>query len=104
MVPWRFGKKGGLFEVHVDGPLTATEPGIAIRAAIDGAGLIQLPLAYVAAELSIGRLLTVLPEWAQPRIDNFFLYYSSRRQMRPALKALVVFLREAYRAHRQSRN
>jgi hypothetical protein len=58
---------------------------------------IQLPLAYVAPELTTGRLVTVLADWIQPRVDSFFLYYSSRRQMRPPLKALVDFLREAYR-------
>jgi DNA-binding transcriptional LysR family regulator len=97
LVPWRFGEKRRMFEVQVDGPLMANEPGIAITAAIDGAGLIQLPLAYVAPELAAGRLLTLLADWTQPRIDPFFLYYSSRRQMRPPLKALVDFLREAYR-------
>ena len=97
LVPWRFGKKRRMFEVQVDGPLTANEPGIAIGAAIDGAGLIQLPLAYVTPELAAGRLVPVLADWAQPRVDAFFLYYSNRRQVRPPLKALVDFLREAYR-------
>jgi DNA-binding transcriptional LysR family regulator len=83
--------------VHVDGPLIVSEPGIAITAAVDGAGLIQLPLAYVAQELVAGRLVTVLADWDQPQLDGFYLYYPSRRQMRPPLKALVDFLREAYR-------
>ena len=95
-VPWRFGKQRRMFEVQVEGPLTATEPGIAVRAANDGAGIVQLPLSYVASELASSRLVAVLAEWVQPRLDGFFLYYSSRRQMRPPLKALVTFLREAY--------
>ncbi len=97
LVLWRFGKKRRMLEVQVDGPLMASEPGIGITAAIDGAGLIQLPLAYVAPELATGRLVTVLADWVQPRVDSFFLYYPNRRQMRPPLKALVDFLREAYR-------
>ena len=75
LVPWRFGKKRRMFEVQVDGPLTANEPGIAIRAAIDGAGLIQLPLAYLAPDIAAGRLVIVLADWEQPRVDAFFLYY-----------------------------
>jgi DNA-binding transcriptional LysR family regulator len=98
LVPWRFGKRRRMFEVQVEGPLIATEPGIAVRAANDGAGLVQVPLAYVASDLDSGRLVTVLADWAQPRVDEFFLYYSRRRQMRPPLKALVDFLREARRA------
>ncbi len=97
LVPWRFGKKRRSFQVQVDGPLIASEPGIAITAAIDGAGLMQLPLPYVAPELAAGRLVTTLANWDQPQLDAFFLYYPSRRQMRPPLKALVDFLREAYR-------
>jgi DNA-binding transcriptional LysR family regulator len=97
LVPWRFGKKRRSFQVQVDGPLIASEPGIGITAAIDGAGLMQLPVPYVAPELAAGRLVTILANWNQPQLDAFFLYYSSRRQMRPPLKALVDFLRQAYR-------
>ncbi len=97
LAPWRFGKKRRTFEVQVDGQLTANELPIAITAAIDGAGLIQIPHAYVALDLVAGRLVTVLEDWARPPVDGFFLYYPSRRQMRPPLKALVDFLREAYR-------
>jgi DNA-binding transcriptional LysR family regulator len=34
---------------------------------------------------------------APPSIDGYFLYYPSRRHIRPALKALVDFLRKARR-------
>jgi DNA-binding transcriptional LysR family regulator len=86
-----------MLEVHVEGPLTASEPGVGIRAALDGAGLVQLPRAYLAEELVAGRLVALLEGWVQPRIDPFFLYYPGRRQMRPPLKALADFLRSAYR-------
>ena len=97
VVPWRLGRSGKLAEVDVSGPLTVNEPGVAIRAAINGAGLIQIPQAYVARELAEKSLVSVLGDCAQPKVDRFFLYYSSRRQMRPALKALVEFLRESHR-------
>jgi DNA-binding transcriptional LysR family regulator len=97
LMPWRFVRKRRTFEVQVDGPLTVNEPGVGIRAAIDGAGLVQLPAAYVARQLADGRLVSVLDDWAPPRVDAFFLYYSDRRQMRAPLKALVDFLRNAYR-------
>ena len=96
LVPWRFGRNRRMFEVQVDGPLIATEPEIGIRAAIDGAGLVQLPLAYLAAEIKSGLLVPLLDSSVQPQIDAFCLYYSSRRQMRPPLKVLVNFLRESY--------
>jgi DNA-binding transcriptional LysR family regulator len=97
LVPWRFVRNRRMVEVQVDGPLIANEPGIGIRAAIDGAGLVQLPLAYLKPEIDAGRLVPLLESWAQPQIDAFCLYYSSRRQMRPPLRALVDFLREEHR-------
>jgi DNA-binding transcriptional LysR family regulator len=104
LVPWRFGKQRRMFEIQVEGPLAATEPGIGVRAATDGAGIVQLPLAYVASELASGRLVALLSDSVQPQLDGFFLYYSSRRQMRPPLKALTDFLREVYRRPPTSRN
>jgi len=97
LIPWRFVRNRRMVEVQVDGPLIANEPGIGIRAAIDGAGLVQLPLAYLKPEIDAGRLVPLLDSWGQPQIDAFCLYYSSRRQIRPALRALVDFLREERR-------
>jgi DNA-binding transcriptional LysR family regulator len=94
---WRFGKTGRALEVGIDGRLTANEPAIAVAAAVDGAGLLQIPLSYVAPELDAGRLVTVLDDWARPPVDGFFVYYPSRRHMRPPLKAFVDFLSGAYR-------
>jgi DNA-binding transcriptional LysR family regulator len=46
-------------------------------------------LAYLLAD---GRLVTVLDDWAPPPFEGFYLYYPSRRQIRPALKVFVDFL------------
>jgi DNA-binding transcriptional LysR family regulator len=101
LAPWRFSKKRRTFEVQIEGQLTANELPIAITAAIDGAGLTQIPLPYVAPELAAGRLVTVLADWARSPVDGFFLYYPTRRQIRPPLKALVDYLRETYRRAHQ---
>jgi DNA-binding transcriptional LysR family regulator len=100
LVPWRFGKQRRIVEVQVDGPLAVTEAALAVAAAVGGLGLVQLPLPYLAPEIETGRLVTVLASCVQPRIDGFFLYYSSRRQMRPPLKAFADFLRDEYRRSR----
>lgn len=95
--PWRFRMKRRTLEVHVDGRLIVNDAKLAIRAAIEGAGLFQLPANYVIAELAAGRLRTVLDDCAPPPVDGFFLYYPSHRQGRPALKALVDFFRNERR-------
>jgi DNA-binding transcriptional LysR family regulator len=51
----------------------------------------------VSAELASGALVRVLDEWAPPPMQGFFLYYPGRRQIRPALKALIDFLRDSHR-------
>lgn len=93
-LPWRFRIKGRTLEVHVQGRLIVNDNNLAVRAAIEGTGLLQLPRQYVASELSARRLTTVLDRWAPPPVDGLFLYYPSRRQIRPALKAFVDFLRQ----------
>jgi DNA-binding transcriptional LysR family regulator len=99
LFPWRFAGNRRRLEVHVEGRLIVSGPqALAIPSAIAGAGLIQVPRFYVAADIAAGRLVTVLDDWAPQPLDGFFLYYPSRRQTRPALKALVDFLRNERRA------
>jgi len=97
LFPWRFRFKRRSLDVHVQGRLAVNDRKIALAAARDGVGLVQVPLAYIEAEIEAGRLVTVLDDWAPPPVDGFFLYYPSRRQIRPALKALVDFLRDTRR-------
>jgi DNA-binding transcriptional LysR family regulator len=95
--PWRFRMKRRAVEVHVEGRVTVNERPIAVKAAIEGVGLIQLPLPYLTSHLAEGNLVSLLDGWAPPPFDPFYLYYPSRRQNRPALKALVDFLVAARR-------
>jgi DNA-binding transcriptional LysR family regulator len=93
-LPWRFRVKRRDLEVHVKGRLVVNSVTVARRAAVEGLGLIQGPPIFIATDLAEGRLVTVLDQWAPTPATGFFLYYPSRRQMRPALKALVDFLRD----------
>jgi DNA-binding transcriptional LysR family regulator len=101
--PWHFRINRRVVEVHVEGPLVVNGSTIPLQATLDGVGLIQLPIAYVGAELAAGRLVSVLDQWAPPPSEGFFLYYPSRRQTRAALKALVDFLRDARRSGPEKR-
>jgi hypothetical protein len=74
-------------------PTTETAA-VARQAAVKGLALVQTPPIFIAGDLAARRLVTVLDEWAPTPATGFFLYYPSRRQMRPALKALVDFLRD----------
>jgi DNA-binding transcriptional LysR family regulator len=95
-LPWRFRVKRRDLEVHVEGRLVVNSASLARRVAVEGLALIQTPLLLIASDLSEGKLMTVLEQWAPTPVTGFFLYYPSRRQMRPPLKALVDFLRDEH--------
>jgi len=99
MLPWRFRAKGDQVERHFTGNLVVDDLILGVRAAIDGVGVLQVLPYYVAREIAEGRLVTVLEDWAPPPVEGLHIYYPSRRQIRPALKVLVDFLRDAYRKH-----
>jgi DNA-binding transcriptional LysR family regulator len=97
VLPWRFGTKRRSLEVQVDGSLIVNDSTLALRAVTDGLGLMQFALVYFAPALAEGRVVTVLDDWAPPPFEGFYLYYPSRRQIRPPLKVFVEFLRSSQR-------
>jgi DNA-binding transcriptional LysR family regulator len=97
IAPWQFEKKGKQVEVAVEGRLTVNDEELAIRAAVDGVGVLYTALGYAAPEIKAGRLVPLLEDW-RPRSAAIFLYYPSRRQMPLPLQAFIEFLRENLRA------
>ncbi len=89
---WEFEKAGVVVEPPVEGPLILGEDHLIAQAAIDGAGIAFVFEDYVRDALADGRLVRVLEDWCPP-FDGFHLYYPSRRQMRPALRAFIDFFR-----------
>lgn len=89
---WELEKAGKLLAVDVSGPLILSDQRLMRRAAIDGVGLAYLFDGRVDADVAAGRLVPVLEDWCPP-FEGFFIYYPSRRQMRPALRAFVDFFR-----------
>jgi DNA-binding transcriptional LysR family regulator len=97
-LPWRFRMNRRVVEVQVPGRLVANDNAMLLQAAIEGAGLLRTAQPYAAFSVAAGQLVQVLDEWASPPGDGYYLYYPSRRQMRPALKALVDFLKAERRS------
>jgi DNA-binding transcriptional LysR family regulator len=91
--PWQFEKKGRQVEVAVEGRLTVNDPELAIRAALDGVGVLYTALGYAAPEIKAGRLVPLLEDWRR-RSAAIYLYYPSRRQIPVPLQAFIEFLRE----------
>jgi DNA-binding transcriptional LysR family regulator len=89
---WEFEKDGRELIVAIDGPLIVSEDRLSLLAALGGVGLGYLFDMRVMNELAEGKLIRVLEDWCPP-YPGPFLYYPSRRQMRPALRAFIDFFR-----------
>jgi DNA-binding transcriptional LysR family regulator len=93
IVPWQFEKNGRRIEVAVEGRLTVNDPGLGVRAAVDGVGVLCTAHDYAAPDVDAGRLVTLLEDWQTPAAA-IFLYYPGRRQVPAPLQAFMEFLRE----------
>lgn len=69
-------------------PLIANDFPTMLGAAVKGVGLAQVPGPVAAEAVTAGKLEEVLRPFA-PMTPGVFLYYPSRRQMMPKLRAFV---------------
>ena len=96
---WEFERDGKSVEVAVTGPLVTNNNTVAMRAALDGAGIAFVFDLEVEAYLATGELEAVLAPWC-PRFPGLYLYYPSRRQVPPALRAFIAALAPPARGSR----
>lgn len=89
---WEFEKGQESLTVAVTGPLVVDDVDLVLRGALDGVGLAFLDEDRAAPHLAGGALIRVLEDWCPP-FPGFFLYYPSKRQLPPALTALIETLR-----------
>lgn len=94
LISWRLRLNRRVVEVPIEGRFIVNDEHMAVQAVVEGAGLLQMPRSVVEQELAAKRLVTVLDDCQPPPLAGFFLYYPSRRQIRPALKVLIDFLRK----------
>ncbi|MBA8877794.1 LysR family transcriptional regulator [Phyllobacterium myrsinacearum] len=89
---WEFEKDGEEIVMGMNGPLILGDDRLVIQAALDGAGVAFLLECMAPEAITDGRLLRVLEDWCAP-FPGVYLYYPSRRQMRPALRAFIDFFK-----------
>jgi len=99
--PWAWelerGKKN--WRVPVRGPVTTNDFALRRSLAVAGVGLCYVLEPTVSKELARGQLRTVLEAYA-PEVPGLFLYFPSRSQVSPALKAFVEVARAVTKAER----
>ena len=77
--------------------ITVTGPETNVASACTGLGLIQVPRYRVAAELAIGKLIEVLPQFPPSALPVHVLY-SHTRQLSPRLRLVIDWMAEQFRA------
>lgn len=93
---WDFEKAGRALSLTPEGPLTVNDPRLALRAGIEGLGLVRLMEDYARDALAAGLLEPVLEDWC-PVQPGWFLYYPGRRRVSSALRAFLDVVAEARR-------
>jgi DNA-binding transcriptional LysR family regulator len=88
IAPWSFVDGGTPIEAVVSGPLIAHDLPTLLGAAVENMGLVQAPRPVAAAAIRAGGLVPVLEAYA-PTAPGMFLYYPSRHQMTPKLRAFI---------------
>jgi DNA-binding transcriptional LysR family regulator len=91
---WRFLENGKDLEIAVDGHIVTNDGSVLVDAALDGLGLAYVFESMVQKLVAEKRLVRVLDKYC-PQIPGYFLYYPSRVNLAPKLKALVDFLKRS---------
>lgn len=92
LLRWQFQRGSRTFDVAITPTFITNDMDLLIEATLQGIGVGYLLREQVATHLASGRLVELLPRWAV-RHTGSFLYYPGRRQMRPAVRAVIDLLR-----------
>lgn len=89
---WEFERGSEKRDVTVSGPIIVDEPAMLPVIAAEGVGIAYQFSHQVDRLIASGELVQLLSGWTPP-FPGFFVYYPSRRQMAPALRAFVDHIR-----------
>jgi DNA-binding transcriptional LysR family regulator len=101
IAPWTFLVGNKMVEAIVDGPLIANDYVALLGGVLGGMGLAQLPDRLAQEALNVGKLVRLLKPF-EPTSPGLFLYYPSRHQMMPKLRAFVDHVKKQTRTVRKS--
>jgi len=88
IAPWSFVDGNKTVEAIVSGPLIAHDFPTMLGAAVEDMGLAQVPEPIAANLVRAGKLVHVLMQFA-PMAPGVYLFYPSRHQMMPKLRAFI---------------
>ena len=88
---WRLQRRKDVQEVTVPTRFTANEATVLLQAVVAGAGIALQPTYQANAAIARGELVPVLRDWQAPMLTVNALY-PSRKNLSPAVRALLDFL------------
>ena len=92
---WRFQRGTEQTQVSVASHFSANEATALLQAALAGGGIALQPTYLANPHLAQGTLQVVLPQWQVPAMTIYALY-PSRKNLSPAVRALLDFLVERF--------
>lgn len=90
---WEFEKDGEALRIAVDGPLVSRDTEVRVAATVAGVGVGFFFEDEVRDLVAAGRLVQVLADWT-PAFPGAYLYFPSRRNPAPPLRAFVDHVAE----------
>src|SRR6267154_2457790 len=100
---WSFVNGNKTVEAIVSGPRIAHDFPTLLGAAVEDMGLAQVPEPIAASLVRAGKLVHVLEPFA-PMAPGVFLYYPSRHQMMPKLRAFIDHVKSRSGATNKTRS
>lgn len=89
---WEFAEDGEEFSVAVEPEITTNDMALMIKLAVAGAGISFGMEESFRPAVARGELIPVLEDFC-PYFAGFYLYYPSRRNLAPKLRALIEHVR-----------
>lgn len=89
---WEFAENNKEFDLAVNPVLTTNDMGVMLRTACAGGGISYGMAETFHQQIARGELITLLDDWL-PEFDGFYLYFPSRKNLPPKLRALIDFMR-----------
>lgn len=93
LMPWTFEKGNREFDVAVTGPVIVNDWIAATVAMRSGIAMIMTAEPVAKAMVEAGEVELALTDYA-PATSGLFLYYPSRKQVMPKLRAFIDYVRE----------
>lgn len=89
---WSFTRNDQTVTLDPPHNLVCTDSHVILLAALSGVGVAYVLEVHASEHIKSGKLISLLEDWC-PKVSPNYLYYPSRRQMKPALRAFVEVMR-----------